>query len=173
MFYCSAVCWIRGWDRTGGSWEREWEGGGIRSPRLALLLLLLFVLIGPVEIGWSMHVRPVHTIEDTTVTNKQYTVIVLVWMLCQSASVRCFSHLNLPAHYLYMPLIQGCLLSLTNSTTGHYNSTCIHSTSLWLVFLAKKTPLEHTFIVLNKTSTHCYAYWNIQKAYILDTKQWS
>ena len=71
-FYCSAVGWKGGWDRTGGSWEKEWEGGSIRSPRVALLLLLLFVLRGPVEIGWGMPVRPVHTIEDTTVTDKQH-----------------------------------------------------------------------------------------------------
>ena len=62
-FYCSAVGWKGGWERTGGSWERECDGGGIRSPRvvLLLLLLLLFVLRGPVEIGWGMPVRPVCT----------------------------------------------------------------------------------------------------------------
>ena len=68
-FYCSAVGWKGGWDRTGGSWERECEGGGIRSPRVAVLLLLLFVLRGPVEIGWGMPVRPVHT----AVMNKQHS----------------------------------------------------------------------------------------------------
>ena len=71
-FDCSAVGWKGGWDRTGGSWEREWEGGGIRSPRLALLLLL-FVLRGPVETGWGMPFSPVHTIEDTTMMNKTYS----------------------------------------------------------------------------------------------------
>ena len=37
-----------------------------------LLLLLLFVLSGPVEIGWGMLVRPVHRIQGTTVMNKQW-----------------------------------------------------------------------------------------------------
>ena len=37
-----------------------------------LLLLLLFVLRGPVEIGWGMPVRPVHRIQGTTVMNKQW-----------------------------------------------------------------------------------------------------
>ena len=34
-----------------------------------------------------------------------------------------------------MHLAQDCLAPLTNSTTGHYNSTGTHSTSLWLAFL--------------------------------------
>ena len=72
-FYCSAVAWKGGWERTGGSWERECDGGGIRSPMVALLLLLLFVLRGPVEIGWGMPVRPVCIIQGTTVMNKQHT----------------------------------------------------------------------------------------------------
>ena len=40
---------------------------------VALLLLLLFVLRGPVEIGWGMPVRPVCIIQGTTVMNKQHT----------------------------------------------------------------------------------------------------
>ena len=39
---------------------------------VALLLLLLFVLSGPVEIGWGMPVRPVCIIQGTTVMNKQW-----------------------------------------------------------------------------------------------------
>ena len=62
-----------------GSWERECDGGGIRSPRVALLLLLLFVLRGPVEIGWGMPVRPVHTIQGTTVMDKQHSHIIIVY----------------------------------------------------------------------------------------------
>ena len=34
-----------------------------------------------------------------------------------------------------MPLTQDCPAPLIDSTTGHYNSTGTHSTSLWLVFL--------------------------------------
>ena len=173
-FYCSAVGWKGGWDRTGGWWEREWEGGGIRSPRVALLLLLLFVLRGPVEIGWGMPVRPVHTIEDTTVTDKQYNHGLGV-----NAMPVCKCEVLLtpqPVCSLSMPLIQGCLPLLTNSTTGHYNSTCIHSTSLWLVFLAsvhQEKPLEHAFIVPNNTSIHCHAYWNLPKAFKIWTSLYS
>ena len=35
----------------------------------------------------------------------------------------------------YMPLTQDCPPLLIDSTTGHYNSTGMHSTSLWLAFL--------------------------------------
>ena len=113
----------------GSSWEREWEGGGIRSPRVALLLLLLlFVLGGPVEIGWGMPVRPVHTTEDTTVTDKQHNhgIGVNAMPVCKYEVL----FTSEPVCSLSMPLLQGCLPLLTNSTTGHYNSTCIHSTSL-------------------------------------------
>ena len=34
-----------------------------------------------------------------------------------------------------MPPMQNCLQSLIDPTTRHYNSTCMHSTSLWLAFL--------------------------------------
>ena len=47
------------------------------------------------------------------------------------------------------------------STTGYYYSIGTHSTSLWLAFLAniqQRRALEHGFIVLNSTSTHCHAY---------------
>ena len=57
LYYVSAGGWRGWWDRTGGSWGREWGGGGtIRSPSVALLLLL--VLRGPVDIGMGMAFRP-------------------------------------------------------------------------------------------------------------------
>ena len=35
-----------------------------------------------------------------------------------------------------MPLMQDCPAPLIDLTAGHYNSTEMHSTSLWLAFLA-------------------------------------
>ena len=60
-----------------------------------------------------------------------------------------------------MPLMQGCPPPLNNSTTGHYNSTGTHSTSLWLAFLTsiqQGRALEHAFLALNSVSMHCHAY---------------
>ena len=57
---------------------------------------------------------------------------------------------------------QDCLAPLIDSTTGQYNSTVTHSTSLLLAFLNSikqgRAP-ECAFIVLNGTSTHCHGYW--------------
>ena len=61
-----------------------------------LLLLLLFVLRGPVEIGWGMPVRPVRRIQGTTAMNKQHSNGILVWTLVLMCEVS-FSHL--PAQY--------------------------------------------------------------------------
>ena len=50
---------------------------------------------------------------------------------------------------------------LNNSTTGHYNCTGMHSTSLWLAFLAsvqQGRALERAFIVVNSMSTNCHAF---------------
>ena len=51
-----------------------------------------------------------------------------------------FSVLLVPGSYndngdTGMPLTQDCLAPLIDSTTGHYNNTVMHSTSLWLAFL--------------------------------------
>ena len=59
-----------------------------------------------------------------------------------------------------LPLTQGCPPLLINSTTGQYNSTgtCMHSISLWSVFLASTQQgraLECAFVALN--SKHGYA----------------
>ena len=57
-----------------------------------------------------------------------------------------------------LPLTQGCPPLLINSTTGHYNRICMHSTSLWSAFLAsvqKGRALERAFVALG---THCHAY---------------
>ena len=62
-----------------------------------------------------------------------------------------------------LPLTQGCPPLLINSTTGQCNSTgtCMHSISLWSVFLASTQQgraLECAFVALNSTGTHCHAY---------------
>ena len=56
-------------------------------------------------------------------------------------------------------LIQGCLAPLIDLPTGL--NTGMHSTRFWLAFLAsvqQGTVLEHAFLALNRTSTHCHAY---------------
>ena len=56
-------------------------------------------------------------------------------------------------------LIQGCLALLIDSPTGL--NTGMHSTRFLLAFLAsvqQGTVLEHAFLALNRTSTHCHAY---------------
>jgi len=56
---------------------------------------------------------------------------------------------------------------LIDSTTRHYNSTDTHSASLWLAFLTSAQQgraLEHSFVVLNGVSTHCYAYWKYTRS---------
>ena len=48
-----------------------------------------------------------------------------------------------------LPLMQGCLPLVIDSTTGHYNSTGAHSTSLWLAFFAsvqQGRALERAFV---------------------------
>ena len=60
-----------------------------------------------------------------------------------------------------MLLMQGSPAPLKNSTTGFYNSTGMHSTSLWLAFLAsvqQERALEHAFLAQNSMSMHCHAY---------------
>ena len=57
--------------------------------------------------------------------------------------------------------MQGCLPPLINSTTGHYNSTGTHSTSLWSAFLTSVQhgrALEHTLVALNGMGTHYHTY---------------
>ena len=56
-------------------------------------------------------------------------------------------------------LIHDCLALLIDLPTGP--NTGMHSTRFWLAFLAsvqQGTVLEHTFLALNRTSTHCHAY---------------
>ena len=82
-----------------------------------------------------------------------------------------------------LPLTQGCQPLLINSTTGHYNSTGMYSTGLWSAFLAsvqQGRALEHAFVALNSTGTHCHAYWkytgslrNTDGLYNPDTQWWS
>ena len=56
-----------------------------------------------------------------------------------------------------MPLTQVCP-PLINSTTGHYNSTGMHSTSLWLAFLASVcTARESSGMQLRSARQHEYA----------------
>jgi len=57
---------------------------------------------------------------------------------------------NADAH---LPLTQVCLPLLIDSTTGHYNSTGMHSTSLWSAFhtsVQQGRALERTFVTLNR-----------------------
>ena len=59
-----------------------------------------------------------------------------------------------------MPLTQVCA-PLINSTTGHYNSTGTHSTSLWLAFLTsvqQGRALECSFISLDNMSINCHGH---------------
>ena len=59
------------------------------------------------------------------------------------------------------PFAQDCPAPLIDSPTGHHTNTGMHSSSLWLFFLAivqQGRALERTFIVLNGTSTHCHTY---------------
>ena len=75
-----------------------------------------------------------------------------------------------------MPLAQDCLALLNDSPTGHYTNTGMHSSSLWLSFLAiiqQGRALECVFVVLNGTSTHCHAYWNIPEASEVGTPLYS
>ena len=53
-----------------------------------------------------------------------------------------------------MPLAQDWPALLTDSTTGHYNSTGMHSASL--SHSHKGKALEHVFVVLNEISTHSH-----------------
>ena len=66
-----------------------------------------------------------------------------------------------------MLLRQDCPPPLINSTTGYCYSIGMHSTSLWLAFLTnlqQGRALEHAFVVLNPTSTHCHAYWKYTRS---------
>ena len=59
------------------------------------------------------------------------------------------------------PHAQDCPAPLIDSPTGHYTNTGTHSYSLWLSFIPivqQGRALEHAFIALNGTSTHCHAY---------------
>ena len=59
------------------------------------------------------------------------------------------------------PLAQDCPALPINSPTGHNTNTVMHSSSLWLSFLAiiqRGRALERAFIALSSTSTHCHAY---------------
>ena len=59
------------------------------------------------------------------------------------------------------PLAQGCLAPLIDSPTGHYTNAGMHSSSLWLSFLAivqQGRALEHAFVALNSMSMYCHAY---------------
>ena len=76
--------------------------------------------------------------------------------------------------------MRDCPPLLNDSTTGHYNSTFTHSTSLWLAFLAseqQRTDLECGFVVLNSMSRLqnllelCRKPPKYRHLYILDT-QW-
>ena len=61
----------------------------------------------------------------------------------------------------HLPLTQGCPPPLIDSTTGHYNSTGSHSTSLWSAFLVsiqQGRALERAFVALNSTGMYCHAY---------------
>ena len=65
---------------------------------------------------------------------------------------------NVDAH---LPLTQGCLPQLIDSTTGYYNSIGLHSSSLWSAFLTsvqQGRALEHAFVALNSTGMHYHAY---------------
>ena len=65
---------------------------------------------------------------------------------------------NLDVHLSPM---QGCLQPLIASTTGHYNSTGMHSTNLWSAFLTsvqQERALDCTFIVLDSMGTDCHTY---------------
>ena len=53
---------------------------------------------------------------------------------------------------------QDCPQPLINSTTGHYSSTCTHSTSLWLAFLANLQQGRAWNKALNCTNNHFHAY---------------
>ena len=75
-----------------------------------------------------------------------------------------------------MPLRQDCPQPLINSTTGHYNSTCTHSTSLWLAFLANCNK-EELGTRLRSAQLHQYAlsclpeiYQKYRCLYILDSE---
>ena len=61
----------------------------------------------------------------------------------------------------HLPLTQGCLPLLINSTTEHYNSTGMHSNCLWLTFLAsiqEGRALELAFVMLSSIGMHCQPY---------------
>ena len=58
-------------------------------------------------------------------------------------------------------LAQNCLTPLIDIPTGHYTNTGMHSSSLWLSFLAiiqQGRALERAFVAFNGTSTHCHIY---------------
>ena len=66
-------------------------------------------------------------------------------------------------------LLQDCpppLIYLTTNSTGTY------SISLWLAFLTsvqQGKALKCASVVLNGTSKHCHAYWNIPEAFEVGT----
>ena len=87
-----------------------------------------------------------------------------------------------------MSLMHDCQALLIDSTTGQNSSTVMHSTSLWLAFLAsvqqggasvqqgrasvqqgrasvqQGRALECVFVVLNGMSMHCHAYWKYTRS---------
>ena len=68
---------------------------------------------------------------------------------------------------VHLPLVQGCLPLLIDSTTQRYNSTCTHSTNLWSAFhtsVQQGRALERAFVALNSMGTHCHAYGNTPEA---------
>ena len=58
-----------------------------------------------------------------------------------------------------MTLTQDCLPPLIESTTRHYNSTCMQNTNLWLVFLTsvQQGIMECTFVAISGMIMHCHA----------------
>ena len=64
--------------------------------------------------------------------------------------------------------MQDCPPPLIDSTTGHYNSTCTHRTSLWSAFLAsvqQGRALECAFVALNITVTYCHTSWKYTRSF--------
>jgi len=64
-----------------------------------------------------------------------------MWTPCYSVKQTVFSVPLVPGLYKIhadasMPHAQDCPVPLIDSTTGHYNSSGMHNSSIWLAFLA-------------------------------------
>ena len=92
-----------------------------------------------------------------------------MWKLCYCVKWMGSSVPLVPALYkihwiifdVHLPPMQGCLPPLIDSTTGHYNSTGMHSPNLWSAFLTnfqQGRALECAFIALDSMGTHCHTY---------------